>query len=216
MSSNCGKVDAVLFDVDGTLWDSTPIVEKAWNRALRDNNIEDITITADQLKGLFGLPMNIIIDTILPGYPEDFKLQFAPQCYSYEHDFLQKEPGVLYANLEEALSQLSRMTRLFVVSNCQAGYIELLFDKTGFAKYFTGHICFGDNGLSKAENIQYICREYGIEHPLYVGDTIMDYEACRKAECPFVLAAYGFGKVATPDYVIKEPMDLVDIVRDAM
>ena len=47
-------MDSLIFDVDGTLWDSTPIVADAWTRYLRDEEGIDILVTADQLKGLFG------------------------------------------------------------------------------------------------------------------------------------------------------------------
>ena len=63
--------DGIIFDVDGTLWDSTPVVEKAWNDALKDNGYGDISVTADQLKGLFGLPMPDIINAIMPGVPQE-------------------------------------------------------------------------------------------------------------------------------------------------
>lgn len=33
------KVDAVIFDVDGTLWDTTDLVAEAWNRAVADFGI---------------------------------------------------------------------------------------------------------------------------------------------------------------------------------
>ena len=45
-----------------------------------------------------------------------------------------------------------------VVSNCQAGYIELVFEKTGLGKYFTGHLCPGDSGEAKAANIRSIAK----------------------------------------------------------
>lgn len=204
-------IDSLIFDVDGTLWDSTPVVEAAWNQALIDSGIPEIQITADRLKGLFGLPMDDIIDDILPGYPEEVRRRFQPFCYEYEDRFLKDRPGVVYEGTEEALKILSEKYPLFVVSNCQSGYIELLYEKTGFGKYFKGHTCYGDTGMFKAQNIRLIMDKYGLKNPVYVGDTQMDANACIEAKVPICYAAYGFGKVEKPDFTINKPMELTEI-----
>ena len=49
------KIDAVIFDVDGTLWDTTDLVAEAWNHAVADFGIErEEPITGDTLKKEFG------------------------------------------------------------------------------------------------------------------------------------------------------------------
>ncbi|MBR6451222.1 MAG: HAD family hydrolase [Lachnospiraceae bacterium] len=200
--------DSLIFDVDGTLWDSTPVVEQAWNQAARDSGMTDVKITAAQLKGLFGLPMPEIIETVLPGRSREEREAFAPFCYRYEHEYLSRQPGVVYPELEETLQKLEKKYPLFVVSNCQAGYIELLFEKTGFGPYFKDHLCLGDTNLFKADNIRLIMERHGLKAPVYIGDTQMDADACREANVPICFAAYGFGTVKDPDYVINEPADL--------
>jgi len=203
--------DGIIFDVDGTLWDSTPVVEEAWNQALIDIGINDVKVTADRLKGLFGLPMDEIIADILPMYSEEIRKKYKPVCYEYEDRYLRNQAGVVYPQMEEMLKILSSRYKLFIVSNCQAGYVELLYDKTGFEKYFVDHLCPGDTGLLKADNIRLIVEKYGLQNPVYVGDTQMDANACRLAGVPIVFAAYGFGSVVNPDYVIQCPMDLTSI-----
>lgn len=203
--------DGLIFDVDGTLWDSTPVVEQAWNQALIDSGIPDVKVSADQLKGLFGLPMSEIIDKVLPDAPQKTKEDFRPFCFRYEHEYLTRTPGVLYPELERALRELSEVYPLFIVSNCQAGYIELFFEKTGFGRYFKDHVCPGDTNLLKADNIRLIASRHGLKAPVYIGDTQMDADACRDAGVPIVFAAYGFGSVKEPDHVIQTPMDLCRI-----
>jgi len=203
--------DGLIFDVDGTLWDSTPIVEKAWNAALADAGIKAAAVNADQLKGLFGLPMKDIIDQVLPAQPEEVKEKFMPLCFSYEHAFLEKNAGILYPHLEETLAALSKKYPLFIVSNCQAGYIELFLRKTGFQNYFKDFTCPGDTGVFKAENIGIIAERNGLKTPVYVGDTQMDADACKKAGIKMIFASYGFGKVENPDYTIADPLDLLQI-----
>lgn len=204
--------DGVIFDVDGTLWDSTPIVEQAWNKALSDNGINNINITADQLKGLFGLPMEDIIDRILPDYPLEKRRALGPVCFTYEHEFLAKTPGILYPQLEETFAELSKKHPLFIVSNCQAGYIELFLEKTGFSKYITDHCCPGDTNMLKADNIKLIAERNNLNNPIYVGDTQMDANACKQAGVPIIHAAYGFGTVESPDYVIHALPELITLL----
>ncbi|MBQ3967870.1 MAG: HAD family hydrolase, partial [Lachnospiraceae bacterium] len=98
-----------------------------------------------------------------------------------------------------------------VVSNCQAGYIELMFEKTGLGKYFDMHYCPDDTGLLKAGNIKKVVRELGLKAPVYVGDTSMDEKACREAGVPFVFAAYGFGNAEDPAAIIERPEDMIGL-----
>ena len=42
--------DGIIFDVDGTLWDSTPIVAEAWTQAVLECGIKDRIVTAGELK----------------------------------------------------------------------------------------------------------------------------------------------------------------------
>lgn len=119
----------------------------------------------------------------------------------------------MYPQLEETLKNLSARFPLFIVSNCQAGYIEVFLQATGFGHYFKGHLCPGDTGMAKAENIMKIRDDFDLKDPVYVGDTLGDFNACRKADIPFIFAEYGFGEVEAPDYRISSPADLVELCR---
>lgn len=204
-------MDSIIFDVDGTLWDSTDVVAKAWTDYLRQKEQIDLTITAGQLKTLFGKPLSEIAALVFPEYPENEQLRLIDGCCEAEHALLHITGAPLYEDLEKALQILSAQYPLYIVSNSQCGYIELFLEKTGFAKYFQGHLCNGDTGLDKGSNIRQIADQNGLKDPVYVGDTMGDFEACRKAGIPFVLAEYGFGEVLEPDMRISKPMDLITL-----
>ena len=76
-------------------------------------------------------------------------------------------------------------------------------EKNAITAYIKDYECFGNNGLSKGENISLIVKRNLLKAPLYVGDTQGDYEACQKAGVPFVWAAYGFGCPEDNDYYAK-------------
>ena len=203
--------DGIIFDVDGTLWDSTPVVEKAWNRALKEAGYE-VTVTADQLKGLFGLPMPDIINAILPGVPQEDQDAFAPECYRYEHEYLEREAGRLYPGILDTIRELAKKHKIFIVSNCQAGYIELFIRKTGIGDVITDHLCLGDNDLLKADNIRLIADRHGLREPVYIGDIQGDADSSKKAGVEFIHAAYGFGKADCCYAAVNEPVELLRII----
>ena len=206
------KCDGIIFDVDGTLWDSTDIVKDAWNKAFTDSGYDDPKITADRLKGLFGLPMADIIKDVFPDGTDEEIAKLTPVIYGYEDDFLRSTGGVLYDGIIDTIRELSQKIPVFIVSNCQSGYIELFMEKTGCNDCITDHLCPGDTGLLKADNILTIIKKHGIKHPVYVGDTVMDRKACEDAGCPFVFASYGFGNVKGCDHVIGSPKELCGII----
>ncbi len=206
--------DSLIFDVDGTIWDTTPIVAKAWNAALDKCGLSYAHVDAKRLKGLFGLPMDDIIADILPKESSEKRNAFKTLCYTYEHDYLRKEPGILYPEIQNVFRSLSERFPLFIVSNCQSGYIELLLEATGMTPYIKDFACYGDKGLLKAENIALIVKKHNLKKAFYVGDTQMDADACEKAGVPFIFASYGFGTVTAFAKMINAPADLLSLKEE--
>lgn len=204
-------MDSIIFDVDGTLWDSTAICAQAWNTIIRRETDLDLVITDKTLKGLFGRLLPDIAKIIFPDETPERQLDLIDQCCQEEHRALLAQCAPLYPELEETLSELSKNYRLFIVSNCQAGYIEVFLESSGLGRYFDGHLCPGDTGNAKADNILQIIRDYQLESPVYVGDTDGDYRAAKAAGIPFAYASYGFGEVTAPDFTIQCPKELLNL-----
>ena len=203
--------DGIIFDVDGTLWDSTEIVAKAWNRVIAKETNLAPDLTGDRLKGLFGKTLPDIAAILFSDFEKQRQLELIDHCCMEEHRALLADPAEIYPGLSEVLPLLAMHCPLFIVSNCQAGYIEVFLQGNGLGCYFTDHLCPGDTGEAKAANIRTIVQKHHLRSPIYVGDTDGDHQACLEAGVPFVHAAYGFGKTENPDYIIRHPMDLPDL-----
>ena len=204
-------IDSIIFDVDGTLWDSTDIVAQAWNQVISQKTDRPANLTGKDLKNLFGRLLEDIAAVIFADEPKERQLELIDLCCQEEHRALLDTPAPVYDGLEDALKILSRKYRLFIVSNCQAGYIEVLLAATGLAGYFEAHLCPGDTGKAKAANIKTIVDTYHLKSAVYVGDTAGDFQATKEAGLPFIFASYGFGQVTQPDAVISSLQELPEV-----
>ncbi len=204
--------DGIILDIDGTIWDSTEVVKDAWNRAFSEQGYDN-TVTAQDLKRLFGLPMNEIFRNIVPDASDDDIDAFEPLCSKYEFEYLEREGGYVYPGMKETIETLSRDHKIAIVSNCQSGYIELVMRMTGIEPYIIDHVCPGDTGMLKAGNIRLVADRNNMNDPVYVGDIEKDEIASRQAGVAFIHAAFGFGHGISPDHTIMKFTDLLRIAR---
>ena len=204
-------MDGIIFDIDGTIWDSREQVAKAWNEVLENESNLEMRVDAQRLSELFGKPMTEIRDSLFEGLPLEERDRLAKRCFQYENEFLEKEPGRLYPGIREAMAALAEKYPLYIASNCQDGYIQVLLKSTGLGVYIRDFICFDDTGLSKGKNIRILMERNHIEKAVYIGDTQGDADACKEADIPFVFADYGLGQADAADYEISCPMDLLKL-----
>lgn len=201
--------DSIIFDLDGTLWDAVQEICNAWNTALARHPGVRQAITEQELQGYMGLHLDEIARRLFPGLPEAAQQALMAECSEAELIYLAEHGARLYPNLEKTLKALGSHCRLFIVSNCQDGYIQCFFKAHGLGRYFSDFECAGVTGLSKGENIRLIMRRNHLEKPVYVGDTLGDEDAARQAGIPFVYARYGFGQAKRYDAAIDSIEELL-------
>ncbi len=201
-------LDGIIFDVDGTLWDSTEQTAQVWTRAVQENTKLDIQVDADDLKCLFGKTMIEISNALFPTLSAKEQEQIMDTCYKYENDYLETHPGVLYEGVTDTFHALAKKINLYIVSNCQCGYIELFLRFAGLEDCVKDHLCFGETSVSKGQTIRLLMERNHLENVVYVGDTQGDADACREAEIPFILAEYGFGDVPDARHRIRRITEL--------
>lgn len=189
------KFDGIIFDLDGTLWDSTAEVAKTWTSIISKYNLKRKEVTVEDLKPCMGKLLDEIAGILLPELDAKMQMKVIKECCEYENEYLGDYGATLYDKLEDTLKELSKNHKLFIVSNCQDGYIECFFKSHKLDKYFIDYECPGRTGLPKGENIKLIVERNNLKNPVYVGDTQGDANAAKFANVPFIFAKYGFGNV---------------------
>ena len=206
------KFDGIIFDLDGTLWDSTVEVAKTWSMIISKYNLTRKEVTVEDLKPCMGKLLDEIARILLPDLDEEMQMKIIKECCEFENQYLGDYGATLYNKLEETLEKLSKDYKLFIVSNCQDGYIESFFKAHNLDKYFTDYECPGRTGLAKAENIKLVVERNNLKNPVYIGDTQGDANAANAANVPFIYAEYGFGEVEVFEDKIESFEDLLNII----
>ena len=205
---------SLIFDIDGTLWDSRALVAEGYNIQLRAEGYDHLCVTAEDLKPLFGKVMTEIADAMLSEIPIPERYELMERCMETENRYLaENECKIGYPGVKETLEELSGSYRLFIVSNAQCGYPELCMEKLGIAHLFEGHLCFGDTGTEKGQTILELMRRHNITDAVYIGDTQGDFEATVVADITFIWAAYGFGSPAGAAGRITDIRQLPETVK---
>ena len=205
------KYDGIIFDLDGTLWDSSEGVLYTWDQVLRAQ--PDVTHIPGkaELESVMGLGAEELTEKLMPYLPLERRLEIFNACAVFECEHLSVHGGRLYPHLIETLEALSKEHPLFIVSNCPDGYIQSFLKAHDTAKFIQDFECIGRTGKPKSENIRLIVERNGLQNPVYVGDTQWACDAATAAGVPFIFAAYGFGKVENKP-AIQDPAELPGLV----
>jgi phosphoglycolate phosphatase len=210
---NTSKIDSLIFDLDGTLWDASETCARAWSEILKNLNIPDVTIDGAAIRSVSGLSVHKVFKEHFTFIPENRREELLEAYKPMELKYMKELGGTLYPNVKEILQQLKKDRKLFVVSNCLSGYIENFIRFHSLEGLFTDFECSGNTGLPKSENIKSVIQRNNLNSPVYIGDTTWDFEAATAAGIPFIYAAYGFGRIAEAKNSLEQLADLPGLLE---
>ena len=202
----------IIFDMDGTLWDSAAGVAESWNEAILAYGYERKPLTAGDIQSVMGKTMEDIADILFPELNVMQRKELLDLCCRLENDYLRRHGGVLYPDIRKTMEKLTVNYHLYIVSNCQAGYIEAFLDYYKFHDLIEDIECYGNNDKPKGENIALLYQRNNLEDAVYVGDIQGDYDASMSAGVRFIHAGYGFGKVEADVPEIQKFSDLIEVI----
>ncbi|MDQ7056492.1 MAG: HAD-IA family hydrolase [Persephonella sp.] len=216
IQAEIGSKKTFLFDLDGTLIDSSKDIAVAVNYALAELGFPALQ-EEDIIKHV-GYGGKKLIEGVLK---TDDKMLIEKGVKLFREYYF-SNPAVyttLYPYVYETLELLKRENKkIAVVTNKYQDISELIIQKTGIA-HLVDVIVGGDTTTSKKpdkEPVIFALRKLSSspERAVMIGDSEADIQAGKSAGTKTVLVTYGFGKVEKalkfkPDYVIHSLGEIV-------
>lgn len=194
----------VIFDLDGTLWETGDGYIYSYNKACQELKIPEDKIQNDEfVLGYLGMKLEDLVQTIIPEAPD--KMELGHILLKYVIEYLITHPKTNSKNIIRLFKTLSSQNELYIVSNCPRPFLEAFYQVSGVKEYITS-----DNTIenySKQEAIKHFTNNYS-EKAVFVGDSSADYAAIEDHNTiQFVYAAYGYYKECSDYNYYLEDLD---------
>lgn len=211
---------AVLFDLDGTLLDTSEGVLTSVRYTLRQMGCPEID--EQQMRGFIGPPIQISLHTIA-GFSEEEAL-FGADIF---RDYYKREALMLatpYPGIIELLKQLRELgVKTGVATYKREDYAIDLLRHFGIADLMDViHGADMEGKLTKADIVELCIKELNEPkpHTILVGDTDHDAKGAEAAGVEFVAVSWGFGyQIGIPvsgypcRAMIDSPMQLLPLIQ---
>jgi phosphoglycolate phosphatase len=216
-----GKVQALLFDLDGTLIDSKRDLVQSVNATLRERGRAELP--EDLVASYVGSGAPVLIGRALGGKASAEEQQSALKFFlaHYEEhklDFTREYPGV-----RETLEQL-RGAPMAVLTNKPVNISVRILEGLGLAEFFRA--IYGGNSFATKKpdplGANTILKELGIPaaQSALVGDSAVDVQTARNAGMTSAIVNFGFGthdrETYPADIYLDRMEELVPLVRDGV
>jgi phosphoglycolate phosphatase len=213
--------EAMIFDLDGTLFQTETVLIPAYNRMFDQLRVEGLhegeTPDISLILGSLGMLLSDIWLRVMPNASPVVQARANVLLLQYQLEELENKVGDLYTGVQETLAALHRRgIRLFVASNGLEAYVKGVVAAKGLDYLFEGLYSAGEyQTQSKVDLVRLLLEEYDLESAWMVGDRSSDVEAGKGNHLFVVGCSYAdFGnskELNEADIVIAKFADLLNV-----
>lgn len=200
------QVDAVLFDLDGTLLDTVNDLAEATNRMLAD--LARPQRTLDEVRSFVGKGIPHLVRRCLTDGSEasEREIDDAVQRFRHHYAEVNGSRSTVYPGIIETLdAMVARGLRLACVTNKAEAFTLPLIERMGIARYFSVVVSGDTLAVKKPDPamVLHACELLGstTERTLMIGDSANDALAARGAGVPVLLVRYGYSEGLAVDTI---------------
>ena len=214
----------VVFDLDGTLVDSSVDLANAVNALLLELGARPLAEPA--IIAMVGEGASMLVRRALSAAALDPETPGALERFLAHYDPHLLDHTVSYPGMVETLAWIRTRLPVAVLTNKPARATEMMLEGLGLRRYI-GHVIGGDTALGRKPDPAGLLRlaagaETAPARVLMVGDSPVDLATARNAGTQICLARYGFGYRFAPgdfrgdELFIDSPGDLTDLLRGSL
>lgn len=206
----------ILFDLDGTLIDSTDAIIESFEAAYETFGM--LAPQSDEIKSLIGYPLDIMFKDLgikgdVLGYID---------AYKQHYRLISKAKTSFLPLAIEAIEEASRIATLGIVTTKTGRYSKELLEHMGVMHYFSALIGREDvqNPKPHAEPILKAMDLLNADRDLtwMIGDTILDLHSAKSANIKSIGVLCGYGKGSDlqkhTEHVVRDSLDAVRIIEN--
>ncbi|WP_252863269.1 HAD family hydrolase [Paenibacillus riograndensis] len=201
MSTKLKKPEAIIFDMDGTLFQTESLLLPAYHKMFDILRAEGLyagpTPPEERILSSLGMLLSQIWKNVMPDAGEAVHRRADELLLQLEIEGLEAGGTLLYPKVTETLSALhERGVKLFVASNGLEDYIHSIVVVHELKELFDGLYSAGGQGTAtKTELLRILLDEHSIKEAWMVGDRSSDVEAGKGNGQTVIGCAYaGFGR----------------------
>ena len=205
--------DMIIFDIDGTLWDTSEITTEASNIIAHDyDEVEEVSL--DLIRSIMGLSLENVAKRMMPYLSLDKAIYYVKLRIDKTNELLNEKGGNTYCGVINTIRKLSHNYKLGIVTNNYDDYAKVFLKTTNLEDCFTDYIGTATYGITKAEAISKMIKRNNAKRACYVGDIEKDMEAAIQSNTTFIHAKYGFDPRLHSDLYIDNFTELCDMLGD--
>ena len=185
----------LIFDLDGTLFDSAPQIIDCFKKVLKNSNLE---IKNEITEAIIGPPIKETLKNLIQKKDQN-KIDKLIDDFVELYDFKYCYETKLYDGVYESLKALNTKKNLFLITNKRLSPTEKMLKNTNIINFFDCYFSVDPNdNLKKNKSILIAetMKSLNIDpkNTVYIGDTEGDYIASKKNNIKFAFARWGYGE----------------------
>ncbi|MFS0634835.1 HAD hydrolase-like protein [Mesobacillus foraminis] len=212
---------ALIFDMDGTLFQTDKILEHALNDTfnhLRSQNLYHSATPINKYREIMGVPLPTVWKILLPNQTDVVREQTDAYFLTRLIENIRRGNGALYPHVKEIFSFLKEKNcSIFIASNGLTHYLNVIVDYYQLGEWVTETFSIQQvNTLDKADLVKAIIKKHGIKTAAVVGDRLSDIHAAKQNGLAAIGCNFDFARedeLAQADYVIDDMIQLKDILH---